>query len=373
MALSGSQRESLLAERVGDDRVRCHVCPWRCTLSEGQVGVCQARTNRGGTLTVLNYGEVAAAGVDPIEKKPLYHFFPGSKVLSLGTWGCNLRCKHCQNWEVSYARWGRKGVAGAPAAGWNVDGTPVRGQMVAPAEAVAMARRHGCRGIAWTYNEPAIWLEYAIDVARLARRAGLYTVFVTSGYMTEEALDLIGPHLDALRIDVKGFTDRFYFDLARLQAGRALAPVLAAAVRAQRRWGAHVEVATSLIPTWNDAEEELRGTARWIKSALGETTPWHLAPFHPDAELRHLPRTPLDALRRARAIGLDEGLRYVYVGQVPGLDGSHTDCRECGFRAIGRDGYAARSVHLSRGGGCGRCGFPLHVRLRRRGRPAVRG
>ncbi len=337
-------KEVALYEKLPDSRVRCHVCLWRCTVNPGKLGVCRMRRNDGGILNVLNYSSVSSMAIDPIEKKPLFHFFPGTKVFSLGTWGCNFHCVHCQNWEIACVE--------EPGADGRIS------KHLTPEKAVEMTVANGCTGIAWTYNEPTIWFEYTLDSAELAHAAGLYTVYVTNGYMTPEALDLIGPHLDAWRVDIKGFSDTLYRTLATVPDWRG---ILDTAKRAREKWGMHVEVITNVIPTLNDDEEQLTGIAKWVSSSLGELTPWHVTRFYPQRNLMDKPPTPVSTLEHALEIGKRAGLRFVYVGNVPGHDGENTLCYNCGRLIVSRQGYTTRVVGLG-GSNCKFCGVDLNVR-----------
>lgn len=337
-------RDAVLYEPLPSGKVRCNVCQWRCVIPEGAFGVCRMRQAVGGRIVLYNYPGVASACVDPIEKKPLFHFFPGTRVFSMGSWGCNFHCLHCQNWNISMA-------AAAEAA---------RGSRpLSPQEAVDLALASGSQGMAWTYNEPGIWLEYAFDCARLAHAAGLYTVFVTNGFSTPEAIDYIGPYLDAYRVDVKGFSDDFYRRLAKVHRWRA---VLDAAVYARRRWDMHIEVVTNIIPTLNDDDSQLRAIARWIRDELGVATPWHVTAFHPNYRLLHLPPTPVAALERAIDIGREEGLQFLYAGNVWGHESESTRCPGCGTVVIRRSAYSVRIRNLTSDGHCGACGFDLNIR-----------
>ena len=346
------KREAVLYDRLDNRAVRCRVCQWECRISEGRLGVCRTRRNEGGTLYTLIYGEASSINVDPIEKKPLFHFYPASRVLSLGTWGCNFHCRHCQNWQISYAR---------PAdGGWVIDGAHrERGQPITPEESVALARRHRCAGIAWTYNEPSIWLEYTLDSARLAHEAGLYTAYVTNGYMSEAALDEIGPYLDAYRVDVKGFGAKLYRDLARVQNPEG---ILRVAERAKHRWGMHVEVVTNIIPSMNDSPEQLGAIAEWIRDALGAETPWHVTRFFPHAEMSHLPPTPVGTILVAREIGLRAGLHFVYAGNLATADAENSYCPGCGRLVVKRAGFRAELLAVAPGGRCRECGADLNIR-----------
>ena len=336
------EREALLYEQLTGARVRCHVCQWRCIINPGKAGVCRVRVNRDGVLYTLNYGDVSSIAADPIEKKPLFHFHPGSKAFSLGGWGCNFHCVHCQNWEIACTD------------------LPAQSRYLAPEEQVRLAAEHGCSGVAWTYNEPAVWFEYTLDSARLARENGLYTVYVTNGFLTAEALDMIGPWLDAWRVDVKGFSDDLYSRLARVREWRGILDV---AVRARRRWNMHVEVVTNIVPSMNDDEAQLEEIARWICEDLGELTPWHVTRFFPMHRLQHLPPTPLSSIERALAIGRAAGLKFVYAGNVPGHGAEDTVCYSCGRLNVRRVGYTTETVGLN-GSACAYCGADLNFRPR---------
>ena len=336
--------EALLYDKLENRRVRCSVCLWRCLINPGKSGVCGVRRNESGSLQLLNYGMVSSLAADPIEKKPLFHFFPGSSVLSLGTVGCNFHCIHCQNWEIACIE----------------DPASARHELreITPRDAVKMAAKSGCAGLAWTYNEPTIGFEYTLDSARLAHENGLYTVYVTNGYMTPQALDMIGPYLDAWRVDVKGFSDRLYRDIARVRHWRK---ILEVAQRARHKWGMHVEIVTNLIPSMNDDEEQLSKIAAWIKESLGELTPWHVTRFHPHRKLSHLQPTGLAALEKACDIGRRAGLHFVYLGNVPGHAYENTVCYQCGTTVIERTGYNI-SVKAVRGSCCAACGADLNIR-----------
>ena len=336
--------EALLYDRLDNGRVLCNVCLWRCRINPGKAGVCGVRRNDKGSLQLLNYAKVSSLAADPIEKKPLFHFFPGSLVLSFGTIGCNFHCIHCQNWEIA--------CVGDPASALHAL------REVAPQEAIRIAQKSGCAGLAWTYNEPTTWFEYTLDSARLAHENGLYTVYVTNGYMTPEALDMIGPYIDGWRVDVKGFSDGLYRGLAKIRHWRG---ILETAERAKDRWGMHVEVVTNVIPSLNDGDEQLAGIAKWIKEKMGELTPWHVTRFHPQRGLLHVPPTPVAALERAYKIGRDAGLSFVYTGNVPGHKYENTTCYKCGNMAIERVGYDVRVTGL-RGSSCARCGADLNIR-----------
>ena len=336
--------EALLYDRLSGGRVRCNVCQWRCVIGPGKSGVCRMRRNDDGVLRTLNYAEVSSVAADPIEKKPLFHFFPGSLAFSLGSWGCNFHCRHCQNWQISCIE--------EPA---EIMKPP---RKVSPQEAVELTMQHNCEGIAWTYNEPSIWFEYTLDSAKLAKESGLYTVYVTNGYLTPEALDVIGPYLDAWRVDIKGFSGALYRNLAKIHHWRGILDV---ARRAQEKWAMHVEVVTNVIPTMNDDDEQLEGIAGWIRDELGELTPWHVTRFYPQYNLMSLPATPIATLEKAYSIGEKAGLRFVYLGNVPGHSGENTVCYSCGKVVIRRLGYNAEVVGVD-GSKCEYCGAELNVK-----------
>jgi len=343
--------EAILYDALDDDIVGCRVCPRLCRIKPNQRGTCRARENRGGTLYSLIYDRVCSVAADPIEKKPLFHFFPGSTVLSLGTLGCNFTCGHCQNWQIAHAD--------AAAGRGDLRSLPV-------AKLPVLADHNGCAGIAWTYNEPTIWLEYVLDGARLAHEQGLYTVMVTNGYITEEALDTVAPHIDAYRVDLKGFDDALYKRLCRITD---FSPVLAAAERAQKVHGCHVEVVTNVIPTMNDDEDTLRAIAAWIAGSLGSKTPWHVTRFVPYLELSHLPMTAVRTLERAVDVGHEAGLEFVYVGNVAGHAGENTICPRCHRLVARRTGYAIEDLEM-RDGRCAMCDEDLNVRERLKEDPA---
>ena len=335
--------EALLYEKLPDSRVQCHTCQWRCKIGRDKFGVCGMYQNKDGRLYNLNYAVVSSVAADPVEKKPLFHFFPGSLVFSLGSLGCNFHCQHCQNWEISMAD-GRT--------------TPRGGQEMLPRMAVDLAKQSCCQGIAWTYNEPSIWFEYTLDSARLAKENNLYTVYVTNGYLSPEGLDTIGPYLDAWRVDVKGFSDAFYRELARVPHWR---DILTVTQRAKDKWQMHVEVVTNIIPTMNDDDQQLEGIARWIHDELGELTPWHVTRYYPQHHITHLPPTPVATLERAVGIGRKAGLKFIYAGNVPGHSSENTVCYSCGKINVARVGYQTRVVGLE-GSRCRFCGVELNFR-----------
>lgn len=349
------KHEALFYKLTGEDhKVQCFLCPHHCVIAPGKLGFCGVRQNEGGRLYSLIYGCVSSACADPVEKKPLFHFWPGSLVYSIGSLGCNMRCGDCQNWQIAHVRLGES------ASGMTrLEQTSVRTTPLSPEELVNYARKGGCQGIAWTYNEPTIWMEYAIDGAKLAKAQGLYTVFVTNGYVGLEALDAIGPYLDAYRVDFKGRMEgsRFYREVAKIKNPR---PILEAVTRARKKWNMHVEIITNVVPGYNDSPEELRDIARTILENLGKETPWHVTRFYPYLELGHLPPTPIEKLEEAREIGMAAGLEFVYLGNVPDHPGEHTYCNKCGKAVIERMGYYV-SIHGLEDKSCRFCGNTLPI------------
>jgi pyruvate formate lyase activating enzyme len=331
--------EALLYDRLADGYVRCAACRRRCTIAPGVRGACGVRLNRDGVLDALVATRVSAAHLDPIEKKPLYHFHPGTMVLSLGTVGCCFTCPGCQNATLSRT---------AP-----LDDDPSLHPLT-PAEAVAAAMRMGAAGLCWTYNEPAIWPEQTIDGARLAKAHGLYTAVVTNGMATREHLDLLGPYLDAYRVDIKAFSVAGYRAVAGFPA---FEEILDSAAYAKGHWGMHVECVTNVTPTINDSDEELAGIAGWIAGTLGIDTPWHVTRFHPCEGFAHLPATPLERLERAVQLGAAAGLRYLYVGNAPTVH-QDTCCPACGAAVISRQGFHVLRTAL-REGCCRQCGTKI--------------
>ncbi|MCL2149851.1 MAG: AmmeMemoRadiSam system radical SAM enzyme [Dehalococcoidia bacterium] len=339
-----SMHEALLYEKLPDIYVRCDVCQWRCCIAPEKAGVCKRYENRGGILYSLNYARASSMAADHVEKKPLYHFHPGTLCFSMGSWGCNFHCPGCQNWAIACAT-KLKMDAGM--------------QEISPEAAIKLAQAYKCHGLSWTYNEPTMWLEYTRDVARLAYQAGLYTAYVTNGYLTPRSLDTLGPYLQAYRVDVKGFGAKTYNKLAKITDWHS---VLESASRAKNKWGMHVEVVTNLIPTINDDDEQLRGIADWIVSDLSELTPWHITRFHPQYKMLDAPATPLETMERARDLGHRAGLRFVYLGNIRSHQGVDTVCYRCQNLIVRRDGFHAEVFGLN-GSQCKFCGAELNIRL----------
>lgn len=332
--------EALLYERVKDNVVQCGLCAHRCAIKDGKRGICSVRENRAGTLETLVYDKVIARNIDPIEKKPLYHFYPGSLSYSIGTVGCNFRCRFCQNADIAHMATDHSGR--------------IMGHPFTPEQIVNEALKTGCRSISYTYTEPTVFFELALKTAQLAHEKGLKNVFVTNGYMTAAALDRVAPFLDAANVDLKAFTEIFYEE----QCSAKLAPVLNT-LRGMRRLGIFIEVTTLVIPGLNDSAGELGDLAGFIAESLGEHTPWHVSRFHPTYRLTDRPATGGAKLMEARQIGIDTGLKYVYTGNMPGLGTESTACPGCGSQVIARSGFMVlqNRVKDSR---CPDCGEPIH-------------
>ena len=329
---------ALLAEPQADGSVRCAVCAHRCLVRPGRTGICGVRRNDEGRLVSLVHGQVVAASLDPIEKKPLFHVAPGSTAWSIATAGCPFHCTFCQNWTI----------AQGPRLGLSI---PTR--RMSPRRVVADALARGATSIACTYVEPTVFLEYALDIGRLARDAGLRMLFITDGYATREAVALLAEVLDAANVDLKSFDDAFY----RRLCGARLAPVLDS-ILAMRDAGIWLELTTLVIPGRNDEDGELSALARWIVRNLGAETPWHVSRFFPSHLMGDTPPTPLETLQRAADIGRDAGLVHVYVGNAPELELEDTRCAGCGRPVINRSGYRTWN-HLRPDGSCPWCGRRL--------------
>ncbi len=327
-------KEARFYEKREGKRVKCHLCFHECSIKDGSRGICGVRENRAGSLFTLVYGKSISEAVDPIEKKPLFHFLPGTNIFSIATVGCNFKCLHCQNYSISQAPAGQGEIPG---------------ETLPPERIVFLAQQTGCQSIAYTYTEPTIFLEYAMDTAKLASLGGLKNVFVTNGYITPEALRAMKPYLDGANIDLKSFSEDFY----RKVCGARLQPVLDS-IRLYKDLGIWIEVTTLVIPNHNDSEDELRRIARFIADT-DRDIPWHVSQFYPTYRLLDQPRTPLKILERARQIGFEEGLKYVYQGNVPGAEGENTYCPGCGKLLIERFGYTNRTYAIV-GGRCPDCG-----------------
>lgn len=331
-------KEAMLYEKLGDKKVRCFLCSHRCLISSGKRGICAVRENMDGALFSLVYGKVVSSHVDPIEKKPLFHFLPGSSSFSIATAGCNLRCRHCQNYEISQFPRERPDV-------------PIPGEDTTPEEVVNMAERYGCKSISYTYTEPTIFFEFAYDCAMLAKGKGIKNVFVSNGFMTPESVRAIAPYLDGNNIDLKG-SEKFYKEVC----GARAEPVRDT-IRLMKELGVWVEVTTLIIPGYNDAEEDLKSIAEFIKS-VDPAIPWHVTQFYPTYRLTDAPRTPVKTLRWARQMGFDTGLKYVYEGNVPGEGGENTYCPNCRELLIRRFGFSIQENRI-KNGKCLNCGVVI--------------
>ncbi|MBN2412015.1 AmmeMemoRadiSam system radical SAM enzyme [candidate division KSB1 bacterium] len=331
--------EAQFYDKLEENKVICTLCPHNCKLSDGKRGICGVRENRGGILYSLVYEKAVATHVDPIEKKPLFHVYPGSQSFSIATAGCNFKCRFCQNHDISQLP--------------QKKGSEIMGQTLSAKSAVGMAKRQKCKTIACTYTEPTIYYEYAYDIARLAAENEIYTVFVSNGYINEEPLRKVAPFIAAANIDLKGWDEKFYRGIV----GGDLKSVLKT-LRLMKELNIWLEVTTLVVPTYVDHEDTLREMARFIKNELGPETPWHISRFHPQYLCNDLPMTPLNILRRAREIGFEEGLRYVYSGNVPGDTGEHTYCYSCGELLIERYGFFIINYFI-KNGACFNCGMPI--------------
>lgn len=332
----------MLYKKLADGRVKCNLCSHGCTIADGKRGLCGVRENRESILYSLVYGKAIAAHIDPVEKKPFFHYLPGTASFSIATAGCNLRCRFCQNWQISQKASAYKEMPG--------DDLP-------PADVVRLAGENGCESIAYTYTEPTVFFEYAYDTSLLARKEGISNLYVTNGFMTEEMLKTYGDYLDAANVDLKAYTDRFYREIC----GARLEPVLNS-MKLMKKLGIWLEVTTLVVPTLNDSLDELREIAVFIKNELGEETPWHISRFHPHYKMRDLPQTDIEVIHKAREIGLEEGLRYVYAGNIPGDIGENTFCYNCNGLLVERQRFTIykNRIEDSR---CPDCGVKIDGRF----------
>ena len=321
--------------KVDDKRIQCDLCPRFCRMRPGQRGLCFVRGNQAGELVLTSYGRSSGFCVDPIEKKPLNHFLPGTPVFSFGTAGCNLSCKFCQNWDISKSR--------------EID---TLASSAGPDQIAAKAAQLGCRSVAFTYNDPVIFHEYAIDVAKACHANGIMTVAVSAGYVCADPRAEFYQHIDAVNIDLKAFSDEFYVKLT----GSHLQPVLDTLVYLKHETSVWVETTTLLIPGHNDSEDELNQMCQWVYDNLGPDVPMHFSAFHPDYKMLDTPPTPSATLSRAREIARSHGIRYAYTGNVHDAAGGSTYCHACGQKLIGRDWYVLSDWNLDADGCCKRCG-----------------
>jgi pyruvate formate lyase activating enzyme len=324
-----------------DGRIQCDVCPRNCRLREGQRGLCFVRGRVDDQIVLASYGRSSGFCVDPIEKKPLNHFLPGTSVLSFGTAGCNLACRFCQNWDISKSR--------------EID---TLSSDASPAALAAEAERLGCRSVAFTYNDPVIFMEYAMDVADACRERGIKAVAVSAGYMNEAPRAEFYRHIDAANIDLKAFSDTFYEKVTF-----AKLPAVLETLEYLKTTDVWFEVTTLLIPGHNDSDEEIAAESAWFAEHLGPDVPLHFSAFHPDFKMRDVPRTPPATLRRARRIAREHGLKYVYTGNVHDPDGQTTTCTGCGAAVIVRDWYVINSYEVSEAGACKHCGATVPGRF----------
>lgn len=329
--------DALLYDELESGQVKCNLCAHRCQVKSGSRGICRVRENLDGKLFSLVYGNLISKNVDPIEKKPLYHFLPGSKAFSIATPGCNFRCDWCQNWQISQ-------MPREMRLPW--------GQRVMPEEIVEQAAKTGCQSIAHTYTEPTIFFEYSYDIAKLAKAAGLKNVYVTNGFMTPEMLEMIEPYLDAANIDIKAFRDETY----RTLMGGRLEPVLESC-RIMKSMDIWLEITTLIVPGVNDNTDELQELAVFINDDLGPETPWHLSRFYPQYKMKDRAPTDEGILLETKKMGEAMGLDYIYIGNVLGLDS--TNCKYCGQALISRSGYSSRIIGLNSEGNCKNCGTYL--------------
>ncbi len=320
---------------IDSRRIQCDLCPRYCKLAHGQRGLCFVRANQDGELVLTSYGRSSGFCIDPIEKKPLNHFLPGTPVLSFGTAGCNLSCKFCQNWDISKSRQ-----------------TDTLAESASPEQIAQTARYHGCRSVAFTYNDPVIFHEYAIDIAQACHQYDIKTIAVSAGYVCAEPRVEFYRHIDAANIDLKAFSDDFYYQLT----GSHLQPVLDTLIYLKQETPVWLELTTLLIPGKNDSSEEIDAMTRWVVKHLGPDVPLHFSAFHPDYKMLDIPATSLDTLNRARAIALSNGVHYAYTGNVHDKQGASTYCSNCGDLLIGRDWYVLSDWNFTPQGSCQHCG-----------------
>jgi pyruvate formate lyase activating enzyme len=348
-ASPGLQEDGAFSTRywhtLENGRVQCDLCPRYCKLSEGQRGLCFVRANRGGEIVLTSWGRSSGYCIDPIEKKPLNHFLPGTPILSFGTAGCNLACKFCQNWDISKSR--------------QMD---TLADQARPEQIARAAHEMGCRSVAYTYNDPIIFHEYAIDVAAACRELDVRSVAVTAGYVCEEPRREFYNWMDAANVDLKGFTEDFYKKLT----GGSLQPVLDTLLYLKHETRVWFEITTLLIPGWNDSDQELHQMTDWVREQLGPDVPMHFTAFHPDYKMRDLPPTPLETLRRAREIARQNGIHHAYTGNAHDHAGQSTFCPSCTELLIGRDWYQLDQWQLDAQGHCNHCGEPCAGRFEAR-------
>ncbi len=332
-------KEAMLYEKLekGKNLVKCNLCNHHCVIADGKRGICGVRENRNGILYSLNYGKIIARNVDSIEKKPFFHFFPGSNAFSISSEGCNFSCKHCQNWEISQLVKERK---------------EIYGENFKPEDIVEMAKREECKSISYTYTEPTVFFEFAYETAKIAKQQGLYNNFVSNGYMSEQTINLMTSNklIDAVNVDIKGFTEKFYGEIC----GASLEKLLKT-TKLLKKTGIWIEITTLLIPTLNDSEKQIKGVIEFVRYELGKETPLHFSLFYPYYKLTHIPPTPIETARKAREVALELGLRYVYTGNYPGDERENTYCYNCKNLLIKRCGFMVEK-NLIEKGRCPHCG-----------------
>ncbi|MBN2612449.1 MAG: AmmeMemoRadiSam system radical SAM enzyme [Bacteroidales bacterium] len=331
--------EALLYQKLDEEKVRCNLCAHRCVVHNGKSGICKVRENNNGILYTIVYGRVIAQHIDPIEKKPLYHFYPGSKSYSVATPGCNFHCRFCQNWDISQLGNSKKIVETC--------------NIITPGQIVQNALKTNCNSIAYTYTEPTIFFEYSYDIARLAKKEGIKNIYVSNGYMSSEMLDMICPYLDAVNIDLKAFRDESY----RRIMGARLKPVLEN-LKKIKQMDIWLEVTSLIIPGINDNRGEISDIAKFISAELGKDVPWHISRYIPAYKMKDIPPTPVKTLLEARETGLKAGLEFVYIGNMALPGGSDTICPQCGFRLIERSGFGVLHNYI-KDGRCPECGIKI--------------
>lgn len=325
-------------EKLEKNLVRCNLCNHHCVIGNGKRGICGVRENRNGVLYSLNYGKIIAYHIDPIEKKPFFHFFPGSDAFSIGTEGCNFSCKHCQNWEISQLVKKRK---------------EVYGENFKPDEIVKTTKTWRCKSIAYTYTEPTIFFEFAYETAKIAKQQGIHNVFVSDGYMSEQTINLMNGVIDAINVDIKGFTEEFYRKICSASLEKVLKTV-----KLLKKTGMWIEITTLLIPTLNDSMEQIKGIIEFVRDEIGKETPLHFTLFYPSYKLTNIPPTPIETAKKAREMALESGLKYVYTGNYPGDEGENTYCYNCKNLLIKRYGFRVEK-NLIEKGRCPYCGAKI--------------
>ena len=330
-------KEALMWGKGEKGKVACSLCAHRCVISPGKTGICGVRRNEGGVLKAVSYGKVSSMGPDPIEKKPLYHFLPGSRAFSFGSIGCNFRCDYCQNHSISQ-EYSLRGL-----------------RDVEPEEVPGLAGSYSCQSVSWTYNEPTIWYEFTLDSSKLAKSSGLATSYVTNGYITEEALRELSPYLDAMNIDIKAFTEDFY----RKRSKARLQPVLDTCVLA-RELGIFIELTYLVIPGQNDTADELKAFCKWVHDSLDPNVPVHFSRYHPDYKFSEAQATPIETLLMAHRTAKEAGLNFAYLGNVRHLDEENTYCPSCGELVVERLGFHV-TKNFTKDGKCSQCGTDLNI------------